>query len=168
MKILITEKQLNYIVNEQLALGVSGIGLGQVGSKISQSATNKDAKGRGDKRTSKERVKILFDLASKEKTNLKHWQRPYEDLTKAMEGTGTNKEGIKGVLGLVKNLNDLSLEFPGFVTNSRGTGLFAAFDLPSQTERDDLINKLLKNNLLMLPSGDQSIRFRPHLNVIKK
>ncbi len=66
---------------------------------------------------------------------------------------------------LLQGLNDLSLEYPAFVTNSRGTGLFAAFDLPSQTERDDLINKLLKNNLLMLPSGDQSIRFRPHLNV---
>ena len=69
---------------------------------------------------------------------------------------------------LLQGLNDLCLEYPAFVTNSRGTGLFAAFDLPSQTERDDLINKLLKNNLLMLPSGDQSIRFRPHLNVINE
>ena len=37
--------------------------------------------------------------------------------------------------------------------------------MPSQVERDNLIAKLLENKLIMLPSGDQSIRFRPHLNV---
>ena len=47
-------------------------------------------------------------------------------------------------------------------------GLFAAFDLPSATERDNLINNLLKNKLMILPSGDKSVRFRPHLNVTKK
>ena len=57
------------------------------------------------------------------------------------------------------------MEFPAFITNARGKGLFAAFDMPSQVERDNLISKLLENKLIMLPSGDQSIRFRPHLNV---
>ena len=66
---------------------------------------------------------------------------------------------------LLKKLIDLSNEFPGFVTNPRGLGLFAAFDLPSGTERDHVWNEMMKNNLLILPSGDQSIRFRPHLNV---
>ena len=66
---------------------------------------------------------------------------------------------------LLKGLQDLTMEFPAFVTNARGLGLFAAFDLPSATERDNLINNLLKNKLMILPSGDQSIRFRPHLNV---
>ena len=68
---------------------------------------------------------------------------------------------------LLKGLQDLTMEFPAFVTNARGLGLFAAFDLPSATERDNLINNLLKNKLMILPSGDQSIRFRPHLNVIE-
>jgi L-lysine 6-transaminase len=47
-------------------------------------------------------------------------------------------------------------------------GLFSAFDLPSKTERDNLFSELMKNKLLILPSGDQAIRFRPHLNVTKE
>ena len=69
---------------------------------------------------------------------------------------------------LKKELQFLSEEFPAYVTNPRGLGLFAAFDLPSQTERDKVIGGLLKNKLLMLPSGDDAIRFRPHLNVTKE
>jgi len=69
---------------------------------------------------------------------------------------------------LLKELQNLSQEFPAFVTNSRGLGLFAAFDLPSPTERDKVINGLLANKLLMLPSGDNAIRFRPHLNVTQE
>ena len=69
---------------------------------------------------------------------------------------------------LLNKINALEEEFPAFITNSRGLGLFAAFDLPSQTERDNVIAKLMKNKLLILPSGDQAIRFRPHLNVTKK
>ena len=69
---------------------------------------------------------------------------------------------------LQNELQGLAEEFPFYVTNPRGLGLFAAFDLPSQTERDNVIVKLMKNKLLILPSGDQAIRFRPHLNVTKK
>ena len=69
---------------------------------------------------------------------------------------------------LQSELKNLAEEFPLYVTNPRGLGLFAAFDLPSQTERDNVIVKLMKNKLLILPSGDQAIRFRPHLNVTKK
>ena len=36
------------------------------------------------------------------------------------------------------------------------------------TERDYLWNEMIKNKLLILPSGDKSIRFRPHLNVGEK
>ena len=66
---------------------------------------------------------------------------------------------------LLKKLQELAEEFPGFVTNPRGVGLFAAFDLPSGTERDHAWGKMMENNLLILTSGDQAIRFRPHLNV---
>ena len=66
---------------------------------------------------------------------------------------------------LLENLQELSIEFPAFVTNPRSLGLFAAFDLPSMTERDNLVQELYKNKLIILPSGDQSIRFRPHLNI---
>ena len=66
---------------------------------------------------------------------------------------------------LLNKIKALTEEFPGFVTNPRGVGLFAAFDLPSGTERDRVWTKLMEDNLLILVSGDQSIRFRPHLNV---
>ena len=69
---------------------------------------------------------------------------------------------------LNRELLNLAEEFPFYVTNPRGLGLFSAFDLPSQTERDNLFANLMKNKLLILPSGDQAIRFRPHLNVTKE
>ena len=69
---------------------------------------------------------------------------------------------------LLNHLVDLSNEFPGFLTNPRGKGLFCAFDLPSQNERDKLISCLFEKKLLILGSGDNSIRYRPHLNVTKE
>ena len=69
---------------------------------------------------------------------------------------------------LLGEMRNLAEEFPAYVTNPRGLGLFAAFDLPSQTERDKVIGGLMKNKLIMLPSGDNAIRFRPHLNVTKE
>ena len=69
---------------------------------------------------------------------------------------------------LLKHIHELTNEFPGYVTNPRGKGLFCAFDLPSGIERDKLINILLDEKLIILGSGDNSIRFRPHLNVIKE
>lgn len=69
---------------------------------------------------------------------------------------------------LQKKLQCLSEEFPGFVTNPRGKGLFCAFDLPSQTERDEAWQAMMDNGLLILPSGEESIRFRPHLTVTEE
>ena len=68
---------------------------------------------------------------------------------------------------LVEMLEQMQLEFPGFVTNARGKGLFAAFDLPSGTVRDAVLDALYENGALVLGCGMQSIRFRPHLNVSK-
>ena len=66
---------------------------------------------------------------------------------------------------LINQLNVLASEFPGYLTNVRGKGLFCAFDLPSEIERNKLISKCLTNKMIILGSGDNSIRFRPHLNV---
>ena len=68
---------------------------------------------------------------------------------------------------LLNKINDLENEFPAFITNSRGLGLFCAFDLPSSIERDKLTSEAYKNNLLILGCGIKSIRFRPHLTVTK-
>lgn len=65
-------------------------------------------------------------------------------------------------------LDGLSEEFPGFVTNPRGKGLFRAFDLPSGTERDAVISALFDNGAFVLGCGRQSVRFRPHLTVTKE
>ena len=68
---------------------------------------------------------------------------------------------------LLGKLIELEEQFPAFVINSRGKGLFCAFDLPSSTERDNVVTEMHKNNLLILSSGTHSIRFRPHLTVKK-
>ena len=68
---------------------------------------------------------------------------------------------------LLKHIHELTKEFPGYVTNPRGIGLFCAFDLPSTIERDQFLSKVLEKKLMLLGSGDNSIRFRPHLNVSK-
>lgn len=65
---------------------------------------------------------------------------------------------------LKAELENLSEKFPQ-VTNVRGFGLFLAFDLPSDEERSAFIKKAYENQLIILPCGTQSIRFRPHLNV---
>jgi L-lysine 6-transaminase len=69
---------------------------------------------------------------------------------------------------LLEQINILANQFPGYVTNPRGQGLFCAFDLPSTIERDKMITELLDRKLIILGSGDNSIRFRPHLNVAKR
>ena len=54
------------------------------------------------------------------------------------------------------------------VTNVRGKGLMCAFNLPSTEQRDELKDKLLKNDLLVLKSGERAIRFRPPLNLTEE
>jgi len=66
---------------------------------------------------------------------------------------------------LLKRIQNLADEFPSYLTNPRGIGLFCAFDLPSQIERDKLLTMLFDKKILILGSGDNSVRFRPHLNV---
>ena len=68
---------------------------------------------------------------------------------------------------LLKEITKLEDEFPAFVINSRGQGLFCSFDLPSPDERDQLVQKTYANNLIILGCGIKSIRFRPHLTVTK-
>ena len=66
---------------------------------------------------------------------------------------------------LKKELQFLSEEFPAYVTNPRGLGLFAAFDLPDSNSRDQLAKLILEEGAIVLGSGVRSIRFRPHLNI---
>ena len=43
--------------------------------------------------------------------------------------------------------------------------MFCAFDLPNSSVRDDLVSVLMNNKVIVLGSGERSIRFRPHLNI---
>lgn len=62
-------------------------------------------------------------------------------------------------------LNVASSFDSGIVTNVRGMGLYRAFDLPSAKHRTDFLHKAYDNGLLLVGSGDRSVRFRPPLNL---
>ena len=66
---------------------------------------------------------------------------------------------------LLGRLLELAGEFPSVVTNARGRGLFAAFDVPTPEARTKIRNGCLRRGLIILPSGERSIRFRPPLTV---
>ncbi len=69
---------------------------------------------------------------------------------------------------LVAELQNLAAEFPGVVSNPRGRGLYAAFDLPDDGVRKQFRGKCMEKGLIILPSGERSIRFRPPLNVTER
>ena len=68
---------------------------------------------------------------------------------------------------LLKNLQDLQDKYPHLVSNSRGRGLFCAFDLPDGRSRDKMASYIMDEGAIVLGSGVKSIRFRPHLNISK-
>lgn len=69
---------------------------------------------------------------------------------------------------LHKNLHALQNEFPELVSNVRYKGLMAAFCLPTPALRDKFIKACFDQNLLILPSGVQSVRLRPILTVTEE
>jgi L-lysine 6-transaminase len=62
-------------------------------------------------------------------------------------------------------LQRFSTEFPTLVSNVRGRGLMAAFDLPNGETRDAALNAFMEHDVMVLSSGQQSARFRPPLNL---
>jgi L-lysine 6-transaminase len=66
---------------------------------------------------------------------------------------------------LLGGLERLGEVFPGKVTNQRGRGLFAAFDLESREIRNQVMDELVRQRVLGLKSGTHSIRFRPPLTL---
>jgi L-lysine 6-transaminase len=69
---------------------------------------------------------------------------------------------------LLTDLHALQAEFSNMVSNARGRGLFCSFDLRSGQERNDLRKKAFERGLVILGSGDRSIRFRPPLSIRKQ
>ena len=64
----------------------------------------------------------------------------------------------------LKALQQLQSEEP-IITAVRGRGLFIACDLPDPKTRDEIWKGVFDRGLLVLKSGDHSIRFRPALDI---
>ena len=69
---------------------------------------------------------------------------------------------------LLSKLRNLESNFRKKVSNSRGRGLFCAFDLDTSSTRDKLISNMEEEGALILGCGHKSVRFRPHLNISKE
>src|SRR5687767_12185870 len=65
----------------------------------------------------------------------------------------------------LRGLQQLGERFPDLISNVRGRGLMCAFDLPSGDIRDKAINAMEAADVLVLASGQRSIRFRPALTL---
>lgn len=68
---------------------------------------------------------------------------------------------------LLGRLAELADEFPGIVVNPRGCGLMCAFSMPTAEQRDALVRALWDRGVIMLPSGVDSVRFRPALTATR-
>ena len=68
-------------------------------------------------------------------------------------------------LELQQGLVALGQRFPHLLRNVRGRGLMCAIDLPTPEQRTALVKLAFAQRLLLLPSGQQTVRFRPFLNV---
>lgn len=76
-----------------------------------------------------------------------------------------NNAGEQGNF-LVSSLNELEKKYSGVITNTRGRGLLCAFDLESPETRGRFIQMLREQEkVIILPCGEKTIRFRPHLTV---
>ena len=62
-------------------------------------------------------------------------------------------------------LEELAHEFPGLVLDPRGRGLMCAFSLPTTADRDELVRRLWQRAVIVLPAGQDGVRFRPALTV---
>ena len=69
---------------------------------------------------------------------------------------------------LLQRLYEIQTEFPKQVENARGIGLFCSFDLRNPAMRNDLRKKAMQKGLVVLGSGERSIRFRPPLIITKQ
>jgi L-lysine 6-transaminase len=65
----------------------------------------------------------------------------------------------------LRELQRFGEQFPQLVSNVRGRGLMAAFDLPSGDVRDAALKAFMANDVMVLASGHRSARFRPPLNL---
>jgi len=63
---------------------------------------------------------------------------------------------------------ELQLQYPNLIFNVRGKGLMIAFDLPNKELCEKLKQIAYHKGLLIISSGDRTIRLRPMLDIKKK
>jgi L-lysine 6-transaminase len=86
-------------------------------------------------------------------------------ILETIESEGLLSNATQRGLELQHGLATLGEHFPALVRNVRGRGLMCALDLPTPEQRNAVIKAALAQNLLLLPCGTQTVRFRPFLNV---
>ena len=69
---------------------------------------------------------------------------------------------------LLSGLKAIQAEFPQLISNARGRGLMCAFDLPDGETRGKFRKIAYEKGMLILPSGQTSIRFRPSLTLTRE
>jgi L-lysine 6-transaminase len=62
-------------------------------------------------------------------------------------------------------LRDLQSRNSGLISAARGRGVFLAFDLPDAKTREEFWHGFFDLGVLTLRSGENSIRFRPALDI---
>jgi L-lysine 6-transaminase len=86
-------------------------------------------------------------------------------LLEIIERDGLIDHAAKAGNWLLGELKALAERHPELASNVRGRGLMCAFDLPSGPARDTAVRMLLEEHVVVLPCGEQTIRFRPTLDV---
>jgi len=82
-----------------------------------------------------------------------------------IEADGLFDRAAKTGSYLLNELHGLADRHAGLVSNARGRGLMCAIDLPDGAQRDDVIIRLREMQVLVLPCGERTVRFRPALNI---
>jgi L-lysine 6-transaminase len=86
-------------------------------------------------------------------------------LLEIIEAEGLFDHAAKAGAYLLTELQSLADRHAALVSNARGRGLMCAIDLPGGALRDDVITRLREMQVLVLPCGERTIRFRPALNI---
>ena len=86
-------------------------------------------------------------------------------ILEAIEGEQLLSNATQRGIELQQGLQALAERFPHLVRNVRGRGLMCALDVPTTAQRNAVIKAALAEHLLLLPSGSQTVRFRPFLNI---
>jgi L-lysine 6-transaminase len=66
---------------------------------------------------------------------------------------------------LLAGLERIGAALPDVVSNPRGRGLMCAIDLPTKEQRNRVVRQCYEDGMIVLPSGERAVRFRPTLTV---